>query len=247
MDDILHLLSTESTNEDARTLAIEGARHGSAVLADHQRAGKGRLGKVWNSPADTGLYCSIIIRPFLPLSEFPKFTLTSGLALCAAVEKLLPDVPFGLKWPNDLYCFGRKCGGILVESSAANCPLMDSFLIVGIGLNVNSQLSEFPENLQNNVTSLRILSDEVFSIKDVYKTIHASLLEKVHIHKTKGFASILLEWRKRDVLYGKEMNWLTCDREVVLARGMGPDEDGKLRAKDQYGKVHEILSGDISL
>ena len=247
MGSILHLRSTGSTNDDAFKLAVKGAGHGFTVLADKQITGKGRLGKDWISPTGSGLYCSIIIRPKLPFSEFSKFTLTAGLALCTTVEKLLPGHPFGLKWPNDLHCHGRKCGGILVESSAANSPKNDSFIVVGIGLNINTQLSEFPHNLQSKVTSLRILSKVDYSIKLVYERVHTALLEHVKIHETKGFKSILQEWRKRDVLYGEQMEWVTSDREVVTVRGMGPDEDGKLRAKDQYGKVYDILSGDVQL
>jgi len=245
MDKLLFLHSTESTNSDAYNLAVKGAVHGFGVLAGTQSAGKGRLGRNWISPAGTGLYCSIVLRPNLSFTEFPKLTLTAGLALCTAVESFIPDVLFGLKWPNDLYCLKHKCGGILVESSAPSCPDDESFVVVGIGINVNTQLDEFPLELWHKVTSLRILSGKIYNIKDLYKKIRTSLLEHVRIHEKRGFEKILHEWRKRDVLFEKEMQWVTHDKEVITARGMGPDENGQLLARDSDGKIHEILSGDV--
>ena len=247
METFLHLKSTGSTNDDAYGLAVKGAGHGFGILADTQLAGKGRLGREWLSSPGTGLYCSIVLRPKLPFAEFPKLTLTAGLALCSVIETLLPDIPFGLKWPNDLYCKEKKCGGILAQSSSPNCLHEDSFIIVGIGVNVNTQLLSFPLELQQNVTSLRIQSGDVYNILELYHRIHGVLLDYVSIHETKGFASILQEWRKRDVLLGKEMQWVTCDKKIITACGMGPDENGQLLAKDSTGRIHEILSGDVQL
>lgn len=247
MDNLLCLTCTGSTNDDACQLALKGARHGFGVLADTQSTGKGRLGKEWLSPLGTGLYCSIVLRPNLPFSEFPKLTLTAGLALCSTVEKLLPDVSFGLKWPNDLYSEGKKCGGILVESSSPNSLNKDSFVVVGIGLNVNSLIDMFPSELQQKVTSLGMLTGANFDIRELYHRIHAALLDHVHIHETQGFSRILREWRRRDVLFGKEMQWVTRDKKVITACGMGPDKNGQLLAKDSSGEIYAILSGDVQL
>lgn len=247
MEHFLHLTSTQSTNDDAYALAVKGVAHGFGILADTQLAGKGRLGREWISPPCTGLYCSIVLRPKLPFAEFPKLTLTAGLALCSVIEALLPDIPFGLKWPNDLYCNEKKCGGILVQSSSPNSPNKESFIVVGIGVNVNTTLDNFPLELQQKASSLRIESGEILNIEDLYHRVHGALLDNLHLHEAHGFAQILREWRKRDVLLGKEMQWVTRDEEVIVACGMGPDENGQLLAKDSSGRVHEILSGDVQL
>jgi BirA family biotin operon repressor/biotin-[acetyl-CoA-carboxylase] ligase len=246
MDTLLHLASTVSTNEDAYSLALKGAKQGTAVLADTQLAGKGRLGREWVSPPGTGLYCSIVVRPKLPFSEFPKLTLTAGLALCTVIESQLPTLPFGLKWPNDLYCNGRKAGGILVESSS---PLGadDLFAVIGVGVNVNTRSDDFPVELREKGTSLLMESGRYLDIFHLFDKLHGSLLEHIGIHEQQGFAEILKEWRKRDLLLGKEMQWLTNDKKVIVGRGMGPDENGQLLARDRDGKVHEILSGDVQL
>jgi len=247
MDNVLHLGLTDSTNDDAYKLALDGAEHGFGVIADRQLAGKGRLGKAWASPAGTGLYCSIIVRPKLSFIDFPKLTLTAGLALCRAVENLQINSSFGLKWPNDLYCNQRKCGGILVESSSISYRKNESFVIVGIGLNVNTKLDQFQQELQQKATSLHILSGDLYDLHDLYRIIHASLLDHIQIHEINGFSHIREEWSKKDVLFGKEMQWLTVEKQIVTACGMGLDECGQLLARDRNGTIHEILSGDVQL
>lgn len=243
----LHLASTVSTNEDAYKLALDGAIHGYGVIADVQTGGKGRLGRQWVTPAGTGLCCSVILRPQLPFIEFPRLTLTAGLALCKVIEQLTAMDCFGLKWPNDLYCEGKKCGGILVESSSPSVEGDDSFVVVGIGLNVNSRLDDFPTNLQPTVTSLLIQTAKIYSVQEIFTLIRNSLLTHLRIHEEDGFHTILNEWRRRDVLYGKEMQWLTTEKEVITGVGLGPDETGQLVAKDRNGKLHTILSGDVNL
>ncbi len=247
MDNVLHLASTGSTNKDAYKLALDGAPNGYAVIADEQTSGKGRLGRSWVAPANTCLCCSLILRPKLPFVELPKLTLTSGLALCKVIEKLTGLDTFGLKWPNDLYCEGKKCGGILVESSSPVTSDEKSFVVVGIGLNVNGLLDDFPAELQKIVTSLLIQTAKRYSIQELFVLLRDSLLSHLKIHEEQGFGAILTEWRKRDVLYGKEMQWLTTEKKVITGTGLGPDDTGQLLVKDREGKLHTILSGDVSL
>ncbi|RUM41241.1 MAG: biotin--[acetyl-CoA-carboxylase] ligase [Desulfocapsa sp.] len=247
MENILHLASTVSTNEDAYIYATEGVEHGFAVLADTQTCGKGRLGRQWVTPAGTGLCCSVILRPQLPFVEFPRLTLTAGLALCKVVEKLTGMDSFGLKWPNDLYCEGKKCGGILVESSSPAVAGDESFVVVGIGLNVNSRLDDFPIDLQQTVTSLLIQTAKMYPVQEIFGLIRDSLLAHLRIHERDGFHTILQEWRNRDVLYGKEMQWLTAGKDVVTGVGLGPDDTGQLLVRDKEGKLYEVLSGDVEL
>jgi BirA family transcriptional regulator, biotin operon repressor / biotin---[acetyl-CoA-carboxylase] ligase len=246
MYQIIHLRSTKSTNEDAYALALRGAAHGVGVLAREQSHGRGRLGREWISPPGTGLYCSIIIRPSLPSAEFPRISLTAGLALCSAIESLTIR-PFGLKWPNDLYCDGKKCGGILVESSPLHHGAKNPFFIVGMGVNVNTTDDAFPASLAGKASSLLMETGSSWDIGDLYDIIHASLLHYVGLHEEQGFEEILKEWRVRDVLYEKEMQWLTSEGKIIRGWGMGPDNDGQLIARDSEGVLHKILSGDVQL
>ena len=247
MKNILHLELTGSTNDEAIRCAVDGAPHGFAVVAAAQESGRGRLGKEWISPPGSGLYCSIVLRPELPFVEFSRLTLTIGLALCLCVEELLPDADFGLKWPNDLYHEGLKCGGILVESSPHQNDVSDSFVVAGIGLNVNTVKKMFPAALQESATSLALIAGHEFDMEELFHKLLTSVLQYVKIHETAGFATILREWRKRDILLGREMQWVTRGRKIITGRGLGPDASGQLLAEDASGRVHEILSGDVQL
>jgi BirA family biotin operon repressor/biotin-[acetyl-CoA-carboxylase] ligase len=154
---------------------------------------------------------------------------------------------FGLKWPNDLYKGSRKCGGILVETSPLTTNRENVFVIVGTGLNVNSNASSFPEELVQTATSLFLETGARWQVSSLYEKFHSLLLQNLKIHEEVGFEVILEEWRKRDVLLGKEMQWVTRDKKLIIGKGLGPDADGQLLAEDAEGNIHEILSGDVSL
>lgn len=246
MDTIIYLDETRSTNEDAYKYALQGAPHGTSIVAKRQSKGKGRLGRAWVCPENSGLLMSTVLRPQLVVSDYSQVTLTAGVALCACVEELTQGKGFGLKWPNDLFYKGRKCGGILVESSPLNTN-NEPFIIVGIGVNVNSQITDFPPSLQKKVTSLAVATSKHFSLRDMAVAVRASLLHYVRCHEQQGFETILGQWRIRDCVLGKEMEWVTPGNEVIKGIGMGPDGSGQLLVKDRWGKIHKVLSGDILL
>jgi BirA family biotin operon repressor/biotin-[acetyl-CoA-carboxylase] ligase len=240
------LKSTGSTNKVAYELAVQGEPQGTAVIAESQTAGRGRLGKVWMSPPGKGLYCSIIVRPAIPLADYPKITMTAGLAVAVALEEI-SGIQMQLKWPNDVYAAGKKCCGILTESSPLTEDASERFAIVGIGININSLSADFPEDLHDKVTSLRILTGTDYDIHDVFQRVRASLLEKLEIFEFDGFGGILAQWREKDMLLGKQLQWLSTAGEVVVGRSEGPDADGRLQVRTEDGKYHQILSGDVSL
>jgi BirA family transcriptional regulator, biotin operon repressor / biotin---[acetyl-CoA-carboxylase] ligase len=244
--DIHYLRHTTSTNRIAYNLAMKGEAHGVAVLADAQEEGRGRLGKMWISPPGKGLYCSIIVRPRLAVEDYPKITLTAGLAVALALEKV-SGLKMRLKWPNDVYTEGKKCCGILTESSSLTGNIDERFAIVGIGINVNSEEGDFPLELREKVTSLRMLSGIDYDIKDIFQQVRKVLLEYLTLLESRGFTGIITEWRKRDMLVGKWLQWLSTSGEIIYGRSEGPDDAGWLLVKDQDGKIHHILSGDISL
>ena len=148
----LHILTeTPSTNTLGLTLAESGEPHGTVILAEHQTAGKGRLGRSWVSPPNKNIYCSVILRDSRLQQHATWVPLVTGLALSEAIQTEQSITP-SLKWPNDLLIGNKKLGGILCEStSRGNSP---GVLIVGFGINVNTRQDEFPTNLQATTTSL---------------------------------------------------------------------------------------------
>jgi BirA family transcriptional regulator, biotin operon repressor / biotin---[acetyl-CoA-carboxylase] ligase len=246
MSGLYYYHHTASTNKIAYSLALQGEEEGTAVIAESQGAGRGRLGKVWQSPPGKGLYCSLIVRPRLAVEDYPKITLVAGLAVATVLERVSGEEML-LKWPNDVYAAGKKCCGILTESSSLTEEEKNRFAIVGIGINVNSSLSDFPEDLRNKVTSLRILTTMEYDILDIFTQVKKTFLDKLGQLQQSGFIEILEEWRKRDMLVGKWTQWLTNSGKIVFGLCEGPDDSGRLLVKDDRGKVHQVLSGDISL
>lgn len=246
MAKIIRLKETDSTNKDAFTLANDGAEHGTAIIAATQSGGRGRLGKNWQSVPGKGLYCSIIVRPKLEVLQFPQLTFVAGLAVADAVSEIA-DVEVGLKWPNDIFLGQYKCGGILTESSDLTSQKADRFAIVGIGINVNSKETDFLPELCESATSLHIETGNIFDINQLFQAIHSHLLKKITWFEEEGFSPVINKWRVHDFLLGKELDWVSVSGEKIRGVSLGPDDEGRLHVRDGAGKVHEILSGDISL
>lgn len=246
MLDTLFLKTVDSTNRVARELAAAGKPHGFAVLAARQTAGRGRLGRSWQSPAGQGLYATILLRPGLHAEEYAKITLTAGLAVCLVLEEMC-QLPVRLKWPNDIYISGRKCGGILVETSSLTGETDKCFALVGIGVNVNGDRETFPPELQKRATSLLQESGKEYDVLTVFEGIRVRLLQLIAQLADEGFADILEQWRKRDMLQGRWLQWLTPTGAVVYGESLGVDSSGMLTVRDSSGTIHEVLSGDVTL
>ena len=238
--------SIPSTNTIAKELAQNGAPHGTAVIAANQLEGRGRLGKSWHSVAGKGLYCSIIVRPKLSPQDFPKLTLVAGLGVAQAVESLSGKIP-QLKWPNDIFMDGKKCGGILTESSSLNGVENQRFAVIGIGLNLSSSLKDFPEDLRGKITSLYIETELCFDPKEVFSTVRDEILHLIELFSKEGFAPILAAWKRRDFLLGRNMECVGSDGNIISGVSLGPDDEGQLHVEDMNGEIHTVLSGDIRL
>ncbi len=235
-----------STNKVAFELAAAGASHGEIVRADSQTAGRGRLGKEWTSPPGKGLYCSIIVRPDLTQGDYPKLTITTGLAIAAVFDNICERSTL-LKWPNDIMLSDKKCGGILCEASLEGKTSKERFAIIGIGLNVLTKQEDFPDDLRNSATSLVIETGRLIDLDSLLNDVLEQVLRKIEELENKGFSKILEQWKKRDFLKGKWLKWLTFKNEVIFAKAEGLDEEGRLLVRDQEGKLHHVLSGDVSL
>jgi BirA family transcriptional regulator, biotin operon repressor / biotin---[acetyl-CoA-carboxylase] ligase len=168
---IHHYYRAGSTNTLAMEAASAGAPEGSVFLAEQQTAGRGRGNHQWHSAESAGIYCSVILRPALPPSEVLVLSLAAGLAVRSAVQeidsRMIPD----LKWPNDLLIDGKKFCGILTEMNAEATRVRH--IVVGIGINVNH--GQFPDELQQSATSLRLATGAQWSRVDLCAALLKSL------------------------------------------------------------------------
>ena len=238
--------STGSTNDLALALSNTGAPDASLIVADSQSGGRGRLaGRSWYSPPGTGLYFSLILRPQLAPADFPKLTLAAGLALCKGLESHAHCQP-GLKWPNDLFLHGKKCGGILTETQAVT-GAGQTAVVIGIGLNVNTPAEAFTNDLRAKATSLLAETGIIHERGALLAAILVELDLVVDRLEQGDFPSILAEWRQRDIHAGLQVSWVNTQGRIITGISLGPDEDGFLHIQDGQGQVHSVLSGDISL
>jgi BirA family biotin operon repressor/biotin-[acetyl-CoA-carboxylase] ligase len=239
------LPETDSTNDDARADAAAGAVDGHVVVADAQRRGRGSHGRTWASPAGTDLYLSIVARPERPLAQLAPLTLAVGLGVAEGVDAVLGDealAPARVKWPNDVWLGAKKCAGILVEARAIAGPgdaAERAELVIGIGLNVNRL--DFPEELAAGATSLRASRKGGKPLDRA--TVLAALLRHVERRVDHFVASggepLAAALEPRLALRGSRVR---CDgREGTL---VGVASSGALRLATDSGMV-ELISGRI--
>lgn len=233
--------SLPSTNDRARELAEEGAGHGEVVIANAQTAGRGRRGRTWLSPPGRNLAFSVVLRPELPPMRAAELTLVASLAVCDALRQA--GVAAGIKWPNDVLVNGRKIAGILTELAAESERLQ--WVIVGVGVNVNTRPEDFPEELRDEVTSILIERGQPAPRALFAAACLAGLETWLDVHDEQGFAAIRDAWRVRSVTLGRQVSVRTGDQEIIgVAEDI--DDQGALLVRTPE-RTERIVAGDVAL
>lgn len=233
-----HFVTLPSTNDLAKDLAGQGYPEGTVVVAESQSAGRGRLGRVWESPSGTGIYLSVLLRPPLPPEELPKLTLLAAVAVVEAI-KAATGLQTGIKWPNDILFAGQKLGGILTEMETESDRMRH--VILGVGLNVNTL--EFPAHLQTLATSLASTGRR-YARLDIIRAFFRALDELYGRFLRQEFPAILERWRRAAVTLGKAVTIKLGDRDISgVAVDVAPD--GALMVRKSSGEVEKVISGEI--
>lgn len=233
---------TDSTNSRAAEDAEKGAPHATIVCADSQTGGRGRFDRRWESPPGVNLYLSLLLRPPVDPPRAPQFTLVTAVALAQAVEDVA-KIPTHLKWPNDLFIAGKKAAGILAEMSTDADRLRH--VVIGIGLNVNSERSHFPGILSRTATSLRLSTGRSFHRAEILARFLDRFAESYRKFLAGGMTVLLPEWNRRSLLTGKRVMVRFRDEEMWGTAG-GMDEEGMLLFRRDASKGEMRLhSGEI--
>jgi BirA family biotin operon repressor/biotin-[acetyl-CoA-carboxylase] ligase len=222
--------STDSTNERAKELALEGAEHGTLVTADEQTAGRGRQGRRWIAPSGKAVLMSLVLRDLGAAQEY--LPLGAALAVCDACEQSAP-VRCSIKWPNDVWVDGKKIAGILVEGRP-----QDGWAVLGIGLNVATEEEEFPAELRGVATSLRAASK---SDPAPTEEVLDRLLSALDTRLAQGARQIVADWRERDALRGNFVRWQGGEGTAT-----GIDDFGALLVQTSSGRV-TLDAGEVHL
>lgn len=223
-------------------MATKGACHGTVIHADYQTGGRGRADRQFISPAG-GLYFSLILKPDLDVRDLPLITLAAGVGLCNGIKNVI-DVNVQLKWPNDLYLDDRKLGGILTESGPFRRGSGPDFLVIGVGINVKTDLKQFPSSLRCKVISLYHGRECDVGSDSLLKSVVDAMLfsvQRLIVDREK----LLADWRALDYLQGRSLEY-ESDEGITSATGIGLAPDGRYVIRDRAGVEHSILAGDIN-
>src|SRR5262245_44364102 len=230
----------DSTNTTARELAAAGAAHGTVVIADAQRRGRGRLGRSWASPAGTNLYLSALLRCELPMERLSQISLLAGVATCETVGAWCAAQ---IKWPNDVLVGGRKVVGILAEMEGAGAQRA---VIVGIGVNLNSALEDFPPELRAKAGSLRLASGALVDRAAFTGRLLNNLEVRYEQWRRDGFEPIAAAWRALAPLIGRHIR-VQEPGQIVEGTVIDIDDDGALRLRLADGREHRVVAGDVTV
>ena len=242
----LHCLDTvDSTNTYAKKLALSGAADGTVVIANNQTAGRGRMGRSFQSPRDKGIYLSVLLRPALTPDKLMPVTAMAGVAVCNAVEQVCGVRP-GLKWPNDPVIGSRKLCGILTEVSLEGETGRVQYLVLGIGINVSHTQEDFSPDVAQIATSLEAYLGRSVSRPELAAALIREI-ERLYLTLLVGDLGEYLEYyRGNCVNLGKTVQLLGTDtREVVTAVDIDPEFGLVVRGEDGREKV--VRSGEVSV
>jgi BirA family biotin operon repressor/biotin-[acetyl-CoA-carboxylase] ligase len=216
---------TDSTNRAALSLARAGEPSGTVVVADHQSKGRGRLDHEWSSRAGEDLLYSIILRPGSPPPDLLPITLVFSNAVSTELSGLLGEV-VSVEWPNDMVTQGGKIGGILAEGTVASSG--DSFLVVGVGLNVNSRFESFSDALRPRVATCRTVTGRTWDRAELLAIVLGAMERDYTRFLSGGFAAMRAQYEHKLVFLGRRVSFVHRDRQVV-ATVEGVEDDGALR------------------
>ena len=240
--EVKHLASTESTNLTAKKLARGGGKEGLLVVTDYQAQGRGRLERKWWSPPRENLLFSLIFRPPFEINQTFRLTVLSSLAVAEAIRQET-GLEALIKWPNDVYIKGKKVSGILSEMGVENEQLQ--YVIVGIGINVNSDPS-IDHEIRDVATSISVELRQSFSRLKLLKAILELMEHYYHVLKEGNFISIRKHWDALSLIKGKKVKVISRGNiQEGIAESF--DEDGFLILRDYSGKRRRVISADVSL
>jgi BirA family biotin operon repressor/biotin-[acetyl-CoA-carboxylase] ligase len=240
---IMYILpSTTSTNDVVKDLAQRGAPEGVAVVAEHQTQGRGRHGRSFVSPAQVGIYVSLLVRPQVDTHRLPQLTLAMAVATAEALEEY-SALPVRLKWPNDVEIHGKKVAGILCE--AVLNPTTSPLIIIGIGINVNTAIEHFPPELHQYVTSLALTAGHTWLRMPLLALLLAHLERFYQVFQQGDILLIRQRWlHYGGQIIGRQVRFAPASNANV-GTVVDLDEDGALLIQKANGIRHRLMAGEV--
>ena len=236
---ILYFDTIDSTNTQAKILAARGAPHGTVLIADHQTGGRGRLGRTFLSPAGTGIYMSMILRPHCPPGQLMHLTCAAAVAMCGAVEKAAGVRP-GIKWTNDLVYRDRKLAGILTELGFSPDGNVD-WAVIGVGINCLQSPGDFDASIRSFAGSVAMFAP---CGRAVLAAAMAQALWDMDLSRKDA---VMAAYRRDCITLGREVSLVRADGIVRRGRAVDIGADGELMVEFTPGVREAVSSGEVSV
>lgn len=239
----IHFLSAvASTNDTAMELAEKGWTEGTVVVADTQSSGRGRSGRAWYSPKGVSLYFTVILRPPIKVMYAPFITLMASIASVTAIRKLTA-AEAAIKWPNDILVNSKKLGGILTETKARGEHI--NAAVLGIGLNVNLDVSVLPIELKHTATSLSFETGMQFSRFWLLDKILHILETWYKILLSQNYSYLIQSWKSLNITLGRQVRVETGDK-IITGRAVDIGKTGELIVQTDKGNVVTVVAANVS-
>lgn len=239
---ILRFDEIGSTNDEALRQSKLGAEEGLCIVAKAQTKGRGRHGRNWNSPPNSGIYFSLVLRPRIPPKDWAILTLMSGIAVFEAIRESC-NLVCDIKWANDIHSqAGKKLGGILAET--CETPIGNA-VVIGIGINLKSD--NFSPEIAEIATSIEAETNISPNVENLLENLTKSLKKYYEIlHEAEGSARIIDEWILRSsYAFGKTVKVLLSADETIIGVTCGLQKNGALRVETPSGEIRAIHAGEV--
>ena len=232
-----------STNRFLKQQAAEGRREGTVIIAESQSDGRGRFGRSFYSPGDTGVYFSILLRPTVVTADATLLTTAAAVAVAQAVESVT-GVNAQIKWVNDIFCSGKKVCGILTEGAFDMESGALDYAVVGIGLNVTPPLGGFPDQIADIAASV---CGTKGAASDIRARLVAEILQRFWSYYLKlSDKAYLGEYKARSLILNKDIDVISGDTKRT-ARALDIDDDCHLVVRFEDGTIKSLSSGEVSI
>lgn len=218
---------------------------GTVVIANEQTGGRGRRGRTFQSPKDTGIYMSALVRPDLPPSEALNFTAYVAVAICEGIEAATGLTP-GIKWTNDIVLGGKKVCGILTEMSIESESGLLQHIVTGIGVNVNQKETDFPEEIREIAGSLSMAAGQPVRRGRLAAEL-TNALDRMYHAWLHGGGDYLERYRRACLTVGKDVKLIRANGTVESAFAERVDDDFALIVRHPDGRFEKISSGEVSV
>ena len=228
----------DSTNKYIKGLEISEKDEGLVIVAERQLKGRGRKGNDWYSPAGTGLYFSILLRPNFSIEDLSRINMIISLALYNVLKR---DYPVKMKWPNDIYLVDKKIAGILIESNIEGDLIKE--VIIGVGCNTNQK--SFPDGLNKKAGSLFLYNGEAVDNKRFLIDILIEF-DRLYTEFIIGGIDYIEKWKERLGIIGQEIK-VKSDRDVIEGEVADIDVQGNLILEKVNGDRLVVSSGEVSV